>query len=146
MLSLPNRIRCLHMKSVSRQFLATCATTVVDKALFLRIVNVLHCLKVHSISTVLTYECSHKLDIDTEEMFEIMWKLTADFRAFICIHCFFVPAHTLIQAVVCTSGTKSNKDVSKKELSDSAKLLQSVHTSWLYKGCGVCGIIGNQCT
>lgn len=132
------------MKSVSRQFLATCATTVVDKAPFLRIVNVLHCLKVHSISTVLTYECSHKLDIVTEEMFEMRWKLTVDFYgsselsyAFIVSLCL----HTLIQAVVCTSGTKSNKDVSKKELSDRATLTQSVHTSWLYKGCGVCGII-----
>lgn len=135
MLSLPNRIRCLHMKSVSRQFLATCATTVVDKALFLRIVNVLHCLKVHSISTVLTYECSHKLDIDTEETFEMMWKLTADFYgsselsyAFIVSLCLHTHLYRQWFALLGQSRTKMS---AKKNY----QIVQSYFSLFILRGC-----------
>ena len=65
MLSLQDWIRCLQVNNHTSPFwqcLATSVLTVVWSAWLFWTVNVTHCLKVHTISTVLTYECSQILD------------------------------------------------------------------------------------
>lgn len=100
MRSLQNHICCLHMNnhtSLSRQ-LSTCGITV-DEAWFLWILNDLHCLKVHRNSTVLTYECSHKLDVDRRRFtlsgnsswtYMVLWnQLSYMFIVSLCLHTYW---------------------------------------------------------